>query len=166
MISRAKGVFLQPSMTQNKSKIIGRLEPVNLPEWEFYNLEAKIDTGAYSSSLHCHHIEPFVIDGKERIRFYLLDPDHESYNNKMLEMPLLAKRNVKSSNGVSELRYFVKTKIEIFGDIFPIELSLTDRSAMKYPLLLGRKFLKRGPFLVDVTQENLTGKYLSKEKEE
>ena len=151
-------------MNKNKSKIIiGRLELVNLPEWDFYDLEAKIDTGAYTSSLHCHHVEPFQKKGKEYIRFYLLDPDHEAYNDKMLEMPLLAQREVKSSNGVSELRFFVKTKIEIFGQIYTIELSLADRSAMKYPLLIGRKFLAKGPFLVDVTRSNLPIKDTEKE---
>lgn len=143
-------------MSKKQSKIIGRLETVNLPDWSFYNLEAKIDTGAYSSSLHCHHIEPIKVNGERRVRFFLLDPDHKAYNDQMLELPVLAKREVKSSNGSVEMRIFVKTKIEIFGKIYPIELSLTDRSAMKYPLLIGRKFLKKGPFLVDVTRVNLS----------
>jgi hypothetical protein len=142
-------------MSTSTHKIIGRIEQVNLPEWEFNNLEAKIDTGAFTSSLHCHHIEPFEREGKAWIRFYMLDPDHESYSDKMLEMRLHDKREVKSSNGETELRYFIQTDIEFFDGKYTIEFSLTDRSAMKYPLLIGRKFLRKGPFLVDVTKKNL-----------
>lgn len=137
-------------------KIIGRLELVDLPDWNFHDLEAKIDTGAYTSSLHCHDIEPFQNEGEKWVRFYLLDPDHEAYSDQKLEMPIYDQREVKSSNGEIELRFFVQTKIQFYHDLYTIEFSLTDRSAMKYPLLIGRKFLKKGPFIVDVTQKNLS----------
>jgi hypothetical protein len=143
-------------MSTSNQNIIGRIEQVHLPEWEFDHLEAKIDTGAFTSSLHCHHIEPFMKDGEAWIRFNMLDPDHDAYSDKVLEMPLLDKREVKSSNGKTELRYFIKTSIEFFGAKYTIEFSLTDRSAMKYPLLIGRKFLRKGPFMVDVTQKNIS----------
>lgn len=136
-------------------KIIGRIELVDLPEWNFNDLEAKIDTGAYTSSLHCHDLEAFKQDGKNWIKFYLLDPDHESYNEQEIRMPVHDQREVKSSNGETELRYFIRTKVIFFDEAYDIEFSLTDRSAMKYPLLIGRKFLQKGPFLVDVTKENL-----------
>lgn len=150
-------------MNTSNQKIIGRIELVNLPEWNFTDLEAKIDTGAFTSSLHCHHIEPFKKDGEPWIRFYMLDPDHDAYNEQMLEMPLHDQREVKSSNGETELRFFIQTKIEFFDSLYTIEFSLTDRSAMKYPLLIGRKFLRKGPFIVDVTSKNLSKNIKTKE---
>ncbi|MEX2477423.1 MAG: RimK/LysX family protein [Gracilimonas sp.] len=144
-------------------KIIGRIEQVDLPEWNFHALEAKVDTGAYTSSLHCHHIEPFKKDNEEWVSFYLLDPDHDSYSDQKLEMPIHDQREVKSSNGETELRYFVQTRIKFYDDLYLIEFSLTDRSAMKYPLLIGRKFLKKGPFVVDVTISNNTKNIKTKE---
>lgn len=150
-------------MNTSSQKIIGRIEQVELPDWEFKDLEAKIDTGAFTSSLHCHHIEPFDKEGKSWIRFYLLDPDHEAYNDQMLELPLFDQREVKSSNGETELRYFVQTRIRFYEEDYNIEFSLTDRSAMKYPLLIGRKFLRKGPFLVDVTKKNLSISQKTKE---
>ena len=153
-------------MSTSNQKVIGRIEQVSLPEWEFNDLDAKIDTGAYTSSLHCHHIEPFERDGESWIRFYMLDPDHESYNDKMLEMRLHDKREVKSSNGDTELRYFIQTKIDFFDSVYTIEFSLTDRSAMKYPLLIGRKFLRKGPFLVDVTTKYISKNLKNKESKE
>ena len=147
-------------MAQAKLHTIGRVEQVNLPDWNMEGIEAKIDTGAYSSSLHCHHIEEFEKEGVSFIRFNLLDPEHPAYNDQVLELPIFDRRDVKSSNGQSETRFFVQTSIVMFNSIYKIELSLADRSVMKYPLLIGRKFLKK-KFIVDVSQ-----KYLSQKEEQ
>lgn len=143
---------LPMSTSQKSAIIIGRLEHVSFPEWDLYDLDAKIDTGAYTSSLHCHHIEK-TADSK--IRFNLLDPTHEVYNEKLFELPIHKEKTVKSSNGLTEKRYIVKTNIHLLGESYEIELSLTDRSEMKYPVLIGRKLLK-GRFLVDVSQKYLS----------
>ncbi len=52
--------------------------------------------------------------------------------------PLIGRRTVTSSNGESEKRYFIKTSIEISGETWPIEISLTDRITMQYRMLVGR----------------------------
>lgn len=144
-------------MAEQHLHIVGRVELVDLPGWEINGIEAKIDTGAYSSSLHCHHIEEFDRSGKAYVRFNLLDPEHPAYNDQLLELPIFDKRDVKSSNGASETRFFVQTGITLFGKVYRIEFSLTDRSEMKYPLLIGRKFLKN-KFVVDVSKKNLSQK--------
>lgn len=138
--------------------IIGRLEQVDFPEWDLFGIDAKIDTGAYTSSLHCHHIERITKDGKPFVRFNLLDPSHEIYNDKLFELPIHKSKTVKSSNGVAEERFIVKTTIRILDRKLEAQLSLTDRSEMRYPLLIGRRLLK-GHFVVDVSK-----KYLSKKK--
>ena len=153
--------IFETEMTNNSIHIIGRVERVDLPEWNISGIEAKIDTGAFSSSLHCHHIEEFEKDKVPYIRFNLLDPEHPDYNEQLLELPIHDRRDVKSSNGLSETRFFVQTSIVMFGNTYKIELSLTDRSVMKFPLLIGRKFLK-GKFIVDVSEKNLSLKKLSK----
>ena len=140
------------SESSNSLKILGRIEQVSFPDWDLIGLDAKIDTGAYTSSLHCHHIEK---TDKEHIRFNLLDPSHEIYNEKLFELPIHKEKTVKSSNGMTEQRFVVKTSIQLMGQFLDIELSLTDRSEMNYPVLLGRKFLKNR-FLVDVS-----GKYMA-----
>jgi len=140
--------------TKDQKKIIGRLERVDFPEWELFDVVAKVDTGAYSSSLHCHHIELYK---KGWVRFNLLDPEHEAYNEKLMELPVSDIREVKSSNGQVESRIFVETSISIAGENFDIELSLTNRSEMKYPILLGRKFLSK-KFIVDVSHTYLSDK--------
>lgn len=137
------------SGTSSSLKKLGRLELVSFPEWELFDLEAKVDTGAYTSSLHCHHIEK---TGKGKVRFNLLDPSHDTYNEKHFELPIHREKAIKSSNGVTEKRFVVKAAIRIFEEQFDVELSLTDRSEMKYPVLLGRKLL-RGRFLVDPSKK-------------
>jgi hypothetical protein len=131
---------------------IGRTERADIPEWELFDLKAKIDTGAYTSSLHCHHIEQKEKDGRTMVCFNLLDPSHEIYNEKLFEWPVHKSKKVKSSNGVSEERIIVKTTLRLAGRAFNAELSLTDRSEMRHPLLIGRKFLKKR-FLVDVNRK-------------
>ncbi|HLR76697.1 MAG TPA: RimK/LysX family protein [Balneolaceae bacterium] len=129
-------------------KIIGRLVQIDIPQWNINEIEAKIDTGAYTSSIHCNHIAP-VNNGK--VRFNLLDPSHPAYNDKILEMPIIKTKAVKSSNGKVEERFVIKTVIVLEGQKIEAHFSLTDRSEMRYPLLIGRRVL-RGRFLVDVSK--------------
>ncbi|NBW70108.1 MAG: hypothetical protein EBR32_01665 [Bacteroidetes bacterium] len=141
-------------MTKSELHIIGRLERINIPNWDLIGLEAKVDTGAYSSSIHCNHIHAFEKNGQQWVRFQLLDPEHSAYNHKIFEVPISDVRDVKSSNGSVESRFFVSTVIELNDQTIETELSLTDRSEMKYPVLLGRKFLLNR-FLVDVSRSNV-----------
>jgi len=144
-------------------KIIGRLEHVDFPQWKFYDIDAKIDTGAYTSSLHCHHIVPIEKEGEPHVRFNLLDPSHETYNDKLFELPVYRKKTIKSSNGSTENRFVIKTDITIGGQTFEAQFSLTDRSEMRYPVLIGRKLLNNN-FLVDVSKKFITRKEIQETK--
>lgn len=86
----------------------------------------------------------------ETVHFKLLDDSHPDYCKQHIKMPVYKIKKVRSSNGTTEERIFVKTVIEISGKRYKAELSLTDRKDMKYPMLIGRKFLQ-GHFLVDVS---------------
>ena len=136
---------------------IGRLEPVSFPKWDIFEITAKIDTGAYTSSLHCHHIEQFKKASEDYVRFNLLDPSHETYNDRLFELPVYKVKSVKSSNGETEDRIIIKALIELMGKQLSAELSLTDRSEMRYPVLIGRKLIKNH-FLVDVSKKFISGK--------
>ncbi len=144
-------------MAKKNLKVIGRLECVDFPDWNLFGIDAKIDTGAYTSSLHCHHIKSYKKDDKDFVKFNLLDPSHDTYNDKLFKMPVHRTKSVKSSNGSIEERFIVKTKVKIFDRLLTAELSLTDRSEMKYPVLLGRKLIN-GRFLVDVSKKYVTKK--------
>ena len=126
---------------------VGWREMVVLPRFSDARIPAKIDTGARTSSLHATQIERFDRDGNRWVRF-LLDIGHGDFEPVMCEVPRADHRNITSSNGQSENRYIIKTTVGL-GDVqFRAEFSLTDRSDMKFPILIGRTAL-RSRFLVD-----------------
>ena len=135
--------------------VIGRMDYVDFPEWGLTGIEAKVDTGAYGCALHCHHVEVIDQEGQPVLRFKLLDPDHPEYNDRYLHATRFSEKSVRSSSGQVEHRYSVKTKLRLFGRSYRTEFSLTDRQQMRYPVLIGRKFLKKR-FLVDVSVKDVS----------
>jgi len=140
-----------------KLKVIGRKERISLPEWGLKQVSAKVDTGAYTSSIHCEYIELKIKDSREVLCFSVLPKTHKKYTGKVVETTDFEQKKVKNSFGQEELRFKVRTKVRMFGETFEAEFTLTDRSKMKNPILLGRKLLN-GRFLVDVQQVNLSKK--------
>lgn len=141
-------------MTKHKlKKIIGRLDILDFPALDLKDIDVKIDSGAYTSSFHCHNIQ--VENGILNCQF--LDPEHEKYHEKIFSFSEFKEKKIKSSNGMVEKRYIITTKITVFNETMPIELSLTERGAMKYPVLLGRKFLSQH-FLIDTSKKDLSRK--------
>ncbi|WP_345979720.1 RimK/LysX family protein [Sulfurimonas sp. HSL3-2] len=133
-------------------KIVGRKEIISIIDLELYDLDAKVDTGADSNALHCDDIS---IDKDNFVHFTLLDEVHPSYHGKKMKMPIYKIKKVKSSNGVVQERASIKVTVDFFGKKYKTVISLTNRADMKYPMLIGRKFLAN-KFLVDVSQEYLT----------
>jgi len=145
-------------MRITKKRTIGRRELVNFPLLRLYDIEAKIDTGAFTSSIHCHNIrEVALADGSRLIRFQLLDPSHPQYHHQVFEFQEFALRDIKSSFGEVQERYVIRTQIQIFEEIIEAEFSLSDRSDLKYPVLIGRTLLSRN-FIVDVAKKNIARK--------
>jgi len=136
---------------------IGRIDKADFPELHLLDIDLKIDSGAYTSSIHCSDIEEIEVDGNNFIRFTLLDPEHDFYNNKEFSTKNYASKMVKSSNGISEKRFLIETEIVIFNKSFPIHLTLSKRKDMTFPILLGRKFLNK-KFVIDTTKINLSFK--------
>ena len=135
---------------KNKSlQVIGKKELVDFPDLEIMSLYAKIDTGAYSNTLHCHGIEI----KNEKLYFKVLDPTHPSFNKKEYCFNDFFKKTIKNSFGESEERYMIKTRIKIRGRVIKSIISLTDRGKMRYPVLIGRRLLKN-KFVVDVSLKN------------
>ncbi len=142
-----------------EKKVVGTIELISIVDLELYDLDAKIDTGADSNALHCDNIH---IDENNFVHFHLLDEVHESYNGKKIVMPLHKLKRIKSSNGEIQERASIRVSVEFFGKRYKTIISLTNRADMKYPMLIGRKFLAN-KFLVDVSKQYLS-KELLKEK--
>jgi hypothetical protein len=128
---------------------IGRRETVDFPDLGLFGLTAKIDTGANTTALHCHHVR--IEDGI--LIFRLLDQTHPEYQDTEHRFEKFEQKVIKSSMGESEQRYIIRTRITIGSRTLRGIVSLTDRANMKYPVLIGRRLLK-SRFLVDVSKLN------------
>ncbi len=142
-------------------KTIGRKEKISLPELGLKLVWAKIDTGAFTSSLHAEHIREENVDGKKVLLFEILMPGHRSFTGKTLSFENYREKKVKNSFGQAETRYLIVSKIRIAGETFSAEFTLSDRSSMKNSILLGRKVLQ-DRFLVDVNGVDLSKAYRKK----
>ncbi|HSJ66985.1 MAG TPA: RimK/LysX family protein [Anditalea sp.] len=138
-----------------EKRIIGRREKITLPEWGLRMISAKIDTGAYTSSIHCEYAEEIEENGKMFLEFKLLALGHIKFKDRVIKTDNYSQKKVKNSFGVAEIRYKVNTIVNMFGEEFEAEFTLSDRSKMRNAILIGRKTLK-GKFLVDVDQVNLS----------
>ncbi|KAA9340852.1 ATP-dependent zinc protease family protein [Adhaeribacter soli] len=148
-----------------QKRTIGRRELVDFPELELYEVEAKVDTGAYTSALHCTDIrEETLEDGSIVIRCKFMDESHPHYNNKVFEFREFDLRDIKNSFGDVQQRYVIKTPIQLFDKTILAEFSLSDRSDMRYPVLIGRVLLKRH-FIVDVSRKNVAYKKRQRQKQ-
>lgn len=144
-------------MRKKAKTIVGRKECVDFPDLDLYSIEAKVDTGAYSTALHAHKIWTEMIDGKEILHFELLDPGDPAYVDVTLSTSQFFRKNVRSSNGRIEKRFIIKTTMVLGGRRRKTQVSLTNRGKMKYPVLVGRRVLRNG-FLVDVSKVNVKGR--------
>ena len=125
---------------------VGWRELVDLPELGLKRVPAKIDSGARTSSLHGTVLEEFRRDGEKYIRFEVLFPG--SKVQQVCEAVHVDVRGITSSNGETQLRYVIKTPLQIGDQTFRAEISLADRSDMRFPMLVGRSALRRR-FVVD-----------------
>lgn len=144
-----------------KKMLLGRTDKLDLPELHLYDIDAKIDTGAYTSTIHCHQIEEVETNGETLLHFILLDPTHPSYNNKSFFVKEYREKHIKNSFGHAEKRFIIRTPVFIYDRLLTAEFSLSYRGALRYPILIGRKLLKKG-FIVDVSQSDLS--YINKQR--
>jgi hypothetical protein len=136
--------------------VLGRSDRVDLPDLGLVNVHAKVDTGAYTCSLHCSQAK--IEDGI--LEFILLDEEHPEFTGMPFRVKKFEQREVHNSFGEAELRYVIKSRIRIHGRVIRAEFSLSNRGNLRFPVLLGRKIL-RHRFLIDVTKKDLS--FLSKE---
>jgi len=132
-------------------KLIGRIDKADFPLLGLFDIDIKIDTGAYTSSIHCHKV--IIEEGVLKCNFY--DKGHPLYNGKEIIFKTYDIANVKSSNGIVQQRYKVKTTMVLYNKKYSINLTLSTRDDMKYPILIGRRFLNK-KFIVDVNLKNLS----------
>jgi len=141
--------------------IVGRKDIISFPQFELINVPVKIDSGAYSSSMHCQSIDLVESGGKKVLEVIFLDPAIVGYTGKKFQFDNYKRKVVKSSNGMAQERFFVKGTVSMFGETVETLFSLTERTGLRNPILLGRRLLNKR-FLIDSSKTNCSYNFESK----
>lgn len=151
-----------PKTKLNTKTIYGLYEKVSISAIDL-KIEAKLDTGAQTASLSARDIRRFKRDGESWVEFYLAID--EAHDNK-IELPLVRTSKIKrrsddyDEEGDEETytrRPVVHLPVCLGNQRHTIEVNLTDRSAFKFPLLIGSNALTQFGALVDVSENYVAG---------
>ena len=146
----------------NTMRIIGWMEYVDLPDLPLNDIKAKIDTGALTSALHATEITRFLRDGHQWVSF--LTEDTAGDGLVKIEAPIKERRDIKNTSGVPENRIVIRTTIRVGDETWPLDVSLTDRSNMKFQMIVGRAALKQHSIAVHTNRAHLLRKKPRKRK--
>lgn len=119
------------------SIIIGWREWLALPDLGIARIKAKVDTGARTSCLHAHRLEPFTERGAPWVKIWV-HPLQKSTQDIICAAPVVDERLVSDSGGHRERRFVIETTAVLGSISWPIEMTLTNRDSMKFRMLLGR----------------------------
>jgi len=133
---------------QDRKMIVGSEEWFSFPSLGVPAIKARVDSGAKTSSMHAFNIQKFRRDGESWVSFEVHPLQNDRRTVIRCERPVIDKRVVKSSSGISETRYVVSATIKAGSETWDIELTLANRDSMGYRMLLGREAMN-GRMLVD-----------------
>lgn len=141
-----------------KKLLIGKQEWCVLSELGIPAIKAKADSGARTSALHAHNIRITKSRGESIVHFdvYPLQKDKDVIVH--CKAKLVGEKEVKSSSGHKEMRPVIETAVRIGSTTVTIKITLTNRDAMGYRMLLGREAM-HGRMVIDPAQSFTQGKY-------
>jgi Uncharacterized protein conserved in archaea len=128
----------------HSNTLAGWREWVQLPGIGIPWIKAKLDTGARTSSLHAYKIKVFDRDGDEWVRFRVRPWQESAQDETLVELPVHDRRRVRSSSGHVEERIVVRVPLVLIGREVLAEVTLTNRDAMGFRMLIGREALRQG----------------------
>jgi len=149
-------------MVNNDKLIVGSEEWCSFPSLSIPGIKARVDSGAKTSSIHAFNIHSFNRNNQAWVSFEVHPIQNDRKTTVRCESPIVDRRYVKSSSGNKEKRYVISAPVQVGGDIWEIELTLTNRDSMGYRMLLGREAMS-GRLLVDPSASFLLGELSSNE---
>ncbi len=149
-------------MNTTHYKVVGSEEWCIFKEFGIPAIKARIDSGAKTSSIQANNIKSFSKKGEDWVKFEVNPLQENRSISIKCESKIIAKRMVKSSLGISEERFVIKTALTLGEDTFDIELTLANRDSMEFRMLLGREALARR-YVVDAASINLQMSFTQEE---
>ena len=115
---------------------------------------AKLDTGAYTSSIHAEEKELFERDGKKWLRFIVTEPRKKGSPRVRIEAPFVRIARIKNPGAESETREVVRLAFKLGKRKLRGEFTLNNRSNMLSAVLIGRTTIKELGW-IDPSRTNL-----------
>jgi len=131
------------------SNVIGEVENIYLPPMKSA-FQARIDTGATTSSIDVTDLKLFERDGDTWVSFTIENRDTKEKQS--FEKPLSKRIRIRRS-GENERRPIVEMDVKMGGEKFKADFTLAERSKFDYQALVGRNILS-GRAIVDVSISN------------
>jgi len=150
------------AMAADCPQLVGWVEPVTVAG---RMMEAKLDTGAQTSSVDARDIGHFDREGRPWVRFRLgprrNDPakiargsGRETTDDAIIEAPVVRRAQIKRAGAPTERRLVVTLPMCLAGVSAETEFTLSDRAALEYSVLIGRAAL--GKLAIDATRTHVT----------
>lgn len=143
-------------MHERQTITLGWREWVALPELGMAAIKAKVDTGARTSTLHAFEVDDYLDGGARRVRFRVHPLQKDETTIVDCDAAVVDQRRVTDSGGHRESRWIIVSDVELGGQRWPIEMTLTARDNMLFRMLLGRTAI-RGRAIVDPARSYLVG---------
>src|SRR5262249_35315238 len=135
--------------------IVGWQEEIDFPDWGFRRIPAKIDTGARTSALDVvsytlSHEEGEGLIAELRLALRRRRPQRiKTVRARVMRMVVVC-----NSSGMREQRPLIETTLRLGPITKTVQLTVTNRFNMRFPVILGRQALA-DDFLVDVSRKNI-----------
>ena len=145
---------------KREKHIIGKDDIADFPSFNLNGVRVKVDSGAYTSTIHCKSVKL----NNEQLEVVFLGKKEPGYTGEKQIFNVFSVKKVRSSSGQLQERYTIKGNIVLFGKKYNTEFTLSSRTKMRYPVLLGRKLLNKR-FLIDTSLSNQSWEHKNKQAE-
>ncbi len=153
-----------PASVEEDKTIIGHSETVFFGPEKSMVFDAKVDSGAETSSIHALNVTAFSRKIEENgqakeLLFVRFETQDDAGRTRQLERMVSRIDQVRSASGTST-RYFFREMVWIDNTSYEIEINLADRSALSKKMLIGKNLLNQG-YLIDTNQAYVITRALS-----
>ena len=128
--------------------VIGEVENVYFDQFS-RPFEARIDTGAKTSSINAQNIKELERDGQKWVRFDVFNPESKEKHTFSCKVQRITFVKRQDQN---DKRFVIKLRFRIGKLYMSREFTLADRAKLQYPILIGRNVLA-GKAIVDVSRK-------------